>query len=92
MKGYIQDQSIFLTDELPTDLRNGDEVEIILVKKQQPSTNLSLGQDYQTLAQQWDSIPDEIAAQLQAEFAEDDQAFAEATLMQYSQISQAEAS
>jgi hypothetical protein len=32
MKGYIQDQSIVLTDALPNSLQNGDEVEITIVE------------------------------------------------------------
>ena len=35
---------------------------------------------YADRAQQWDSIPDTIAAQLKAEFAAEDQAFAEAAI------------
>jgi hypothetical protein len=92
MKGYIQDQSIVLTEGLPAHFANGDEVEIVIqvVKKPQlpfPTFNLGIkaefldrGHDYQALATQWDAIPDTIAAQLKAEFAADDQAFAETSL------------
>jgi hypothetical protein len=80
MRGYIQDQSIVLTEAIPSRFRNGDEVEIVIVSKQLRSTNLDRGNDYQALAKQWDAIPDTIAAQLKAEFAADDQAFAETSL------------
>jgi hypothetical protein len=80
MRGFIQDQSIVLTEAIPSRFSNGDEVEIVIVSKQAPSTNLNLGNDYQALVKQWDAIPDTIAAQLKAEFAADDQAFAETSL------------
>jgi hypothetical protein len=80
MRGYIQDQSIVLTEAVPSRFSNGDEVEIVIVSKQAPSANLNLGNEYQSLAKQWDAIPDTIAAQLKAEFAADDQAFAETSL------------
>jgi hypothetical protein len=85
MKGYIQDQSIVLTEALPRDFINGDKVEIILVKQTQ-AHNLSLDQAYRSLAQRWDAIPDDVAMQLAEEFAEEDQAFAEANLVGYAQF------
>jgi hypothetical protein len=93
MRGYIQDQSIVLTEGLPEQFANGDEVEIVIQVVNQPQPpfptfNLGIkaefldrGNDYQALAQQWDAIPDTIAAQLKAEFADDDQAFAETTTL-----------
>lgn len=44
-----------------------------------PSLNWNL-EDYADRARQWDSIPDAIAAQFKAEFAEEDRAFAEAAI------------
>jgi hypothetical protein len=83
MKGYIQDQSIVLIEAIPSRFSNGDEVEIVIVGKPTSSTNLNLGNDYQALVKQWDAIPDAIAAQLKAEFAVEDQAFADTTSFHY---------
>jgi hypothetical protein len=80
MRGYIQDQSIVLTEAIPSSFSNGDEVEIVIISKPSPSIHLKLGNDYQALAKQWDAIPDTIAAQIRAEFAADDQALAETSL------------
>jgi DNA replicative helicase MCM subunit Mcm2 (Cdc46/Mcm family) len=46
MKGYIHDQSIILTETLPNTLKNGDEVEITIVKiqkKRHPFSTFNLG-------------------------------------------------
>jgi hypothetical protein len=46
MKGYIHDQSIILTETLPNNLENGDEVEITIVeiqKKRYPFPTFNLG-------------------------------------------------
>jgi hypothetical protein len=88
MKGYIQDQSIVLTEALPRDFVNGDNVEIILLKQTQ-THDLALDQGYRSLAQRWDAIPDDVAMQLAAEFTEEDLAFAEANLVGYAQLFQA---
>jgi hypothetical protein len=85
MKGYIKDQSIVLTEALPGDFVNGDNVEIILVKQTQ-AHNLALDQVYRSLAQRWDAIPDDVAMQLAEEFAKEDQSFAEANLVGYAQL------
>jgi hypothetical protein len=68
MKGYIQDQSIVLTEALPRDFVNGDNVEIILVKQTQDH-DLALDQAYRSLGQRWDAIPDDVAMQLAEESA-----------------------
>jgi DNA replicative helicase MCM subunit Mcm2 (Cdc46/Mcm family) len=46
MKGYINDQSIILTDTLPDNLQEGDEVEITITeikKKNYPFPTFDLG-------------------------------------------------
>jgi hypothetical protein len=46
MKGYINDQSIILTDTLPDNLQDGDEVEITITeikKKNYPFPTFDLG-------------------------------------------------
>jgi hypothetical protein len=91
MKGYIQDQSIVLTEDLPTNLNNGDEVEVVITivtKSQTIPASLDLPTTYFDRARQWDNIPDDLAAQLKAEFADEDQAFAEATLTNYLSMTQ----
>ena len=55
-------------------LQNGTAIAEI-----RPTSNIIQPPDnYYDLARQWDTIPDTIAAQLKAEFATEDQAFAEA--------------
>jgi hypothetical protein len=84
MKGYIQGQSIVLTEALPANLNNGDEVEIMIAivnKSPQTSASIDLPVAYYDRARQWDAIPEELAAQLKAEFAEEDQDFAEAAVI-----------
>jgi hypothetical protein len=91
MKGYIQDQSIVLTEDLPTNLNNGDEVEVVITivnKSRTISASLDLPTTYFDRARQWDNIPDNLASQLKAEFADEDQAFAEATLTNYLSMTQ----
>jgi hypothetical protein len=78
MKGYIQDQSIVLTESIPASWRNGDEVEIVIAKPRS------------SMAQQWDSISSEVAAQLKAEFAIEDQAFAEAAVANHPMVQEAD--
>lgn len=85
MKGYIQDKSIILTESLPEELLNGDEVEVVItvLKKQEqpnPSPSLGLADDYAHLASAWDNISDQQASQLKAEFSQEDQIFAETAL------------
>jgi antitoxin (DNA-binding transcriptional repressor) of toxin-antitoxin stability system len=59
-------------------LQNGTAIaEIRLTSIPHLSRNL---ENYADRARQWDSIPDTIAAQLKAEFATEDQAFAEAAI------------
>lgn len=46
MKGYIQDRRIVLVDELPEELKDGDEVEISIIpvsKPQYPFPTFKLG-------------------------------------------------
>ncbi len=85
MKGYIQDESIILTESLPEGIRNGDEVEVVITvlkKREQPNPNtiLGLADDYDHLALEWDNISDQIAFQLKTEFSAEDQSFAEIAL------------
>jgi hypothetical protein len=46
MKGYVKDKSIVLTDTLPDNLQDGDEVEFTIIqvkKKQYPFPTFDLG-------------------------------------------------
>ena len=57
-------------------LQNGTAIAEI-----RPTSNSTHTSDhYHELARQWDAIPNTIAAQLKAEFATEDQAFAEAAI------------
>jgi DNA replicative helicase MCM subunit Mcm2 (Cdc46/Mcm family) len=51
MKGYIQNQTIILQDSLPNSLKNGDEVEIVIIpikkpKYRFPTFKLDIKQEY----------------------------------------------
>ena len=57
-------------------LQNGTAIAEI-----RPTSNITqIPDNYHELARQWDAIPNTIAAQLKAEFATEDQAFAEAAI------------
>jgi hypothetical protein len=84
MKGYIHGQSIVLTEALPANLNDGDEVEVMITivnKSPMIADAIALPAEYYDRASQWDAIPEELAAQLKAEFAEEDRAFAESAVI-----------
>ena len=63
-------------------LQNGTAIAEI-----RPTSNITHPPDnYHELARQWDAIPNTIAAQLKAEFATEDQAFAEVAIENYADL------